>query len=505
VDVIGYRRYGHNELDEPNFTNPKMYQLIKDHTPVLQLYTKRLVEEGVYTPEQAAAVLKGINDIHEKSFIEAKKSAESFVHKPYSLEKKEQKAKSDPNRTGVKEDILKELGTKVNTLPADLKPHPQVAKLYKNRLNAIEKGAGIDWSTAEALAWATILTCEKFPVRISGQDVERGTFSQRHSIVHDQQEDRKKYCPLSHLEANQAVFNATNSHLSEFGVLGFEYGYSIVNPNQLIMWEAQFGDFANGAQIIIDQFLTSGEAKWGQESGLVLLLPHGYDGQGAEHSCARLGRFLQLSSEYPYAIPENFLKDRKENFFHNIQVVVPSTPANYFHFLRRQIKREFRKPLIVMSPKRLLRHKEAVSNIGEFSEDRVKRVYDDWTPELTTPSSVRKVLLCSGQLYYDLIEERKKRNINDIALVRVEQISPFPFDKVKFLADKYVNAQFQWVQEEPLNLGAWQYVCPRIKTAIGSRGDDLTAVTRKPSAAAATGYSSVHTAELLDLLDKAMH
>lgn len=481
-----------------------MYQLIKEHVPVLQLYTQKLLSQGVYNDEEVSKVVKSINDMYEQAFNVAKKHAENHVHKPYTIENKEKKAKSDPFRTGVKEDVLRALGIKINTLPNELKAHPQVSKLYRNRLAAVEKGSGIDWATAESLSWASILTGENMLVRISGQDVERGTFSQRHAVVHDQQEDRKKYVPLANLTDGQAEFTACNSHLSEFGVLGFEYGYSITNKNSLVMWEAQFGDFSNGAQIIIDQFLTSGEAKWGQESGLVLLLPHGYDGQGAEHSCARIGRFLQMSSEDPYKIQESIYKDRKENFYSNIQVAVPSTPANYFHFLRRQIKREFRKPLIIMSPKRLLRHKEAVSEISEFAEDRLKRVYDDYTAELAAPQSVRKVLLCSGQIYYDLLEERRKREYNDIALVRLEQISPFPFDKIQEIATKYANAKIEWIQEEPLNLGAWQYVSPRIHTAIGRRAEDLGCIARKPSAAAATGYLSVHTAELLDLLEKAM-
>lgn len=499
IDIIGYRRYGHNELDEPLFTNPKMYQLIHKHTPVLEKYTQDLISEGIFTREEADAIKKSIIDEYEREFARVKSKSEKKVEVPHV----ERQGISDVFRTGIEEDKLKELGTKVHTLPKDLRPHPQITKIYQNRLNAIERGSGIDWGTAEALAWATILAEEKMDVRISGQDVQRGTFSHRHAVIHDQAVDRKKHVPLSSISTDQGNFMAPNSHLSEYAVLGFEHGYTLANPNALVMWEAQFGDFANGAQIIIDQFITSGEAKWGQESGLVMLLPHGYDGQGAEHSCARLGRFLQASSEDPYTIPYDSIKDFKQCFFNNIQVANPTTPANYFHFLRRQIKRGFRKPLIVMSPKRLLRHKLAVSDLSELSDDRVKRVIDDSLFDFHSARSVRKVILCSGQVYYDLFEERAKRGIKEIAIVRIEQLAPFPFEKIQELGKKYSTAEFQWVQEEPLNLGAWQYVEPRILTSFGNQ-KEISVVSRHSSASTATGYHSVHQAELLHLLEKSM-
>jgi 2-oxoglutarate dehydrogenase E1 component len=499
IDIIGYRRFGHNELDEPLFTNPKMYQIIHKHTTVLKKYTQDLIDEKIFTQEEADEIKKGIIDDFEREFAKVKSKSEAKVE----VKHLERQGISDVFRTGIEVDKLKEIGVKVHSLPSDLKPHPQITKIYNNRKTAIERGTGIDWGTAEALAWASILSEEKMDVRISGQDVQRGTFSHRHSVIHDQTVDRKKYVPLNHIASNQGNFTAANSHLSEYAVLGFEHGYTLANPNALVMWEGQFGDFMNGAQIIIDQFITSGEAKWGQESGLVLLLPHGYDGQGAEHSCARLGRFLQASSEDPYTIPSEIIKDYKQCFFNNIQVVNPSTPANYFHFLRRQIKREFRKPLIVMSPKRLLRHKLAVSDLSELSEDRVKRVIDDSLFDNLSGPRVRKVILCSGQVYYDLFEERSKRNIADIAIIRIEQLAPFPFEKIQDVGKKYPNALFQWVQEEPLNLGAWQYVEPRILTSIGN-SKDVSVVARPSSAAAATGYHSVHQAELLNLLDRSM-
>ena len=503
IDIIGYRRYGHNELDEPLFTNPKMYQLIHKHTPVLQKYTQDLIEEGVLNEQQAADIHKSIVTNYENMFAKVKLRSEAEA-KP-DVHVVERKGITDVFRTGVSVPRLQQLGIQVHSIPKDLRPHPQITKLYNARLSTIEKGSGIDWGTAEALAWATILSEERMDVRISGQDVQRGTFSHRHAVIHDQVVDRKKYVPLSHISSDQGTFTAANSHLSEYAVLGFEHGFTLADPNALVLWEAQFGDFSNGAQIIIDQYITCGEAKWGQESGLVLLLPHGYDGQGAEHSCARLGRFLQASSEDPYTIPHDIIREQKQCFFNNIQVANPTTPANYFHFLRRQIKREFRKPLIIMSPKRLLRHKQAVSELSEFAEDRVKRVYDDAQFDAGAAARVRKVILCSGQVYYDLVDERKKRGINDIAICRIEQLAPFPFEKVTELGKKYANAQFQWVQEEPHNLGAWQYVEVRINTSLGGLGKrDVSEVSRPPCAAAATGYSSVHNAELLEILEKSM-
>jgi 2-oxoglutarate dehydrogenase E1 component len=502
IDIIGYRRYGHNELDEPLFTNPKMYQLIQKHTPVLQKYTQDLIDEGVIDQDYAKNIKKNIIDNYEAMFAKVKlKSEEKHDYIPI-----ERTGITDVFNTGVDVDSIREIGTKIHTLPSNLKPHPQITKIYQNRLSTIEKGAGIDWGTAEALAWGSILSLEKMEVRISGQDVQRGTFSHRHSVIHDQSIDRKKYVPLNNISSAQAPFTAANSHLSEYGVLGFEHGYSTANPNALVLWEAQFGDFANGAQIIIDQYITCSEAKWGQESGLVLLLPHGYDGQGAEHSCARLGRFLQASSEDPYTFPHKIIKESKQCFFNNIQVANPTTPANYFHFLRRQIKREFRKPLIVMSPKRLLRHKSAVSDLTEFAEHRVRRVYDDSLFDHQSANSVRKVILCSGQVYYDLVEDRKKKGIDNIAICRIEQLAPFPFEKILDFGKKYTKAEFQWVQEEPLNLGAWQYVEPRILTSLASLGiKDVSVVSRPASAAAATGYSSVHNAELLHLLERSIN
>ena len=507
VDIIGYRRYGHNELDEPLFTNPKMYQLIEKHEPVFEQYQKKLVSEGVVTAEECEELVREISAGYDASFNTAKEFSQEQL-KNTSNAKSEwlpmKLPQSDPYFTGVEIDTVRNLGLKLNSLPSDIAVHPGVSKIYKQRYQMIESGVGIDWACAEALAWASLLV-ENIHVRISGEDVQRGTFSQRHAVIKDQKVDFKSYTPLSNLAPSQATFTAANSHLSEYAVLGFEYGYSLTNANALIMWEAQFGDFANGAQIMIDQFIVAGEAKWGQETGLVLLLPHGYDGQGAEHSSGRIERILQLSADDPYRMPHEWIRERKQIHHNNIQVVMPTTPANYFNMLRRQIRREFRRPMFVFSPKRLLRHKGALSTLEEFSADRVTRLYEENSKELLPNESIRKVILCSGQVYYDLVEERHKRDIKDIAICRVEQIAPFPFDKVQVQAKKYPNAQFQWVQEEPLNMGAWSYVNPRINTVITDVGlDKVSVVSRVPHAAAATGYMSQHLKQLAELLDKAM-
>jgi len=508
LDVIGYRKFGHNETDEPMFTNPLMYKLIRNHTSTFQLYSQKLVREGTMTQEEVNALAAKIGEDFEVAFKKAAHVSEEQVtnkYKTYTEWSPINLPPGDVLNSGVKGERLRELGAKMCALPADLNAHPNITKIYRQREQSLEKGAGIDWATGEALAWASLLTDDKMHVRISGEDVERGTFSHRHAVLHDQVVDRKKYVPLQNLSSSQAEFTAVNSLLSEYGVLGFEYGYSIANPNCLVMWEAQFGDFANGAQIMFDQFIFSSEAKWGQQTGLVMLLPHGYDGQGAEHSCGRMERLLQLSAENPYVLPVEKIKDRNQVLGTNLQLCVPTTPANYFHMLRRQLRREFRKPLVVMSPKRLLRHKGAVSDLADFSTDRVARLIDDPAKHLVGKDSIRKVLFCSGQVYYDLVDEREKRGIKDIAVCRVEQIAPFPFDRVQHMAAKYTKASFHWVQEEPLNLGPWNYVWPRLETCLTPLGvDRVTVVSRAPHAAAATGYPHVHAAELVRLLDQAM-
>jgi 2-oxoglutarate dehydrogenase E1 component len=507
LDIIGYRKHGHNETDEPMFTNPLMYKLIKEHKPCIELYRARLIEEGILTTAEADAIEDKIRAEHDYAFKNASAINEEVLaekFKTYTEWSPINLPKGDIRNTGISVDRLKVLGYKMSTLPPNFNAHANIMKLYKQREQSIMRESGIDWGTGEALAWASLLVDDKTHVRISGEDVERGTFSHRHSVLKDQSVNGKKYTPLQNLDKDQAKFTAVNSLLSEYGVLGFEYGYSIANPNSLVIWEAQFGDFANGAQIIFDQFICSGEAKWGQQTGLVVLLPHGYDGQGAEHSCGRMERLLQLSADHPNVLPSEQLKERNQILYSNIQVCMPSTPANYFHMLRRQIRRDFRKPLFVMSPKRLLRHKSAVSDLKDFSEDRVRRVIDDKLETLVEPKNVRKVLFCSGQIYYDLVEEREKLSMNDVAIVRLEQIAPFPFDKIQQIGSKYSRAMPIWVQEEPLNLGGWFYVCQRFDSTLSRMGfDRLKVVSRPPHAAAATGYASVHQAELRRLLDQA--
>ena len=507
VDIIGYRKHGHNETDEPMFTNPLMYKLIKEHKPCIELYRERLVKEGVLTAEEADEIENKIKAEHDYAYKNASAINEEMLaekFKTYTEWSPINLPPGDIRNTGITFDRLKLLGYKMSTIPPNFNAHANIIKLYKQREQTILRESGIDWGTGEALAWASLLVDDKVAVRISGEDVERGTFSHRHAVLRDQVVDGKKYTPLQNLDKNQARFTAVNSLLSEYGVLGFEYGYSIANPNSLVMWEAQFGDFANGAQIVFDQFICSGEAKWGQQTGLVVLLPHGYDGQGAEHSCGRMERLLQLSADHPTVIPAEQLKERNQILYSNIQVCMPTTPANYFHMLRRQVRRDFRKPLFVMSPKRLLRHKMAVSDLKDFSEDRVRRIIDDTNPDLVSPKSVRKVLFCSGQIYYDLVEERTKLGVNDIAIVRLEQVAPFPFDRILEIGTKYSRAEPCWVQEEPLNLGGWFYVSQRFDTTLTRIGfDKMKVISRPPHAAAATGYVTVHQAELRRLLDRA--
>jgi 2-oxoglutarate dehydrogenase E1 component len=383
----------------------------------------------------------------------------------------------------------------------------------------IETGEGLDWATAESLAFATLLV-EGNHVRLSGQDVERGTFSHRHSVLHDQNTGAK-YCPLDNVLMNQEeeMFTVSNSSLSEFAVLGFELGYSMENPNSLVCWEAQFGDFANGAQVIFDQFLSSGESKWLRQAGLVVMLPHGYDGQGPEHSSARLERYLQMSDDNPYTIPEMDVSLRRQIQEVNWQVVNVTTPANYFHVLRRQIHRDFRKPLVVMSPKNLLRHKSCVSNLSEFDDvqghpgfdkqgTRFKRLIKDKNDHGTVEEGIRRLVLCSGKVYYELDEERNRVGANDVAICRLEQLCPVPYDLIFRELKRYPNAEITWVQEEPMNMGAFSFIAPRLATALRELGrgtfEDIKYIGRASAAATATGFGSVHKQEQTELVQKAM-
>jgi 2-oxoglutarate dehydrogenase E1 component len=414
--------------------------------------------------------------------------------------------------TGAEHDVLMEIAEKFCEEPEGIEIHPTLKRILKGRKKALDAD-DINWATGEALAFGSLLL-EGTHVRLSGQDVERGTFSHRHHVLHDQEVDGKTFCPLANLREDQAHYTVVNSHLSEYAVLGFEYGYSGANPNQLVMWEAQFGDFANTAQCIIDQFISSGQAKWGRQSGLVLLLPHGYEGMGPEHSSARLERFLQMSDDEEDVYPEMDDAIRIQIETGNWQVANPTTPANIFHLLRRQVYREFRKPLVVMSPKSLLNHPEAKSSIKEMGPGtKFVRLYPEQDPAIFTGgdavnNGVRRLIFCSGKVYYDMVAERKARGITDVAIARIEQISPFPFDLVHQHSENFPEAEIVWAQEEPRNMGGWSYVDPRIETALSKSrthaGHRAKFVGRKPSASTAAGDKTVHKQELKKLLEDAL-
>jgi 2-oxoglutarate dehydrogenase E1 component len=468
IDLVGYRRHGHNELDQPSFTQPLMYGSIAKHPSALDMYEKKLVAEGSITAAEAAAIRKAADDTYQAAWEESKKkepSKENWLTSRWKgFNSPEQISKIRP--TGVSSDQLKMIGEKLTALPAGFRVHSSLTRILKAKEDMIKSGSGVDWATAEALAFGSLLL-EGNRVRLSGQDVERGTFSHRHVVLHDQVTN-STYCPLSHLDSKQAPFLATNSPLSEFGVMGFELGYAMEDPNQLTLWEAQFGDFVNGAQIIIDQFLSAGETKWFRQCGLTLLLPHGFEGQGPEHSSARVERFLQAVDDQENVVPPMAEELRMQIQHTNMQVVNCSTPANYFHVLRRQVHRNFRKPLIVITPKSLLRHKSAVSSLTEMAESSTfQRLIPDTHTSLAPAKKVRKLIFCTGKIYYELEKARAESGgkHDDVAIARVEQIAPFPFDLVAAEAKKYPNAQIVWCQEEPRNMGAWFYVAPRIETA----------------------------------------
>ena len=500
IDMFCYRRFGHNETDEPSFTQPLMYKSIAGHETVVTLYGRRLVEEGVLTPEG----LDAMKADYRKSLDNSFSAVESFkANKADWLDgrwagMRVARDYEEPRKgsTGVAVAKLKEIGLKLTRAPKTFKVHKTMQRVLDARKKMIEDGSGLDWAMAEHLAFGTLLR-EGFPVRLSGQDVQRGTFSQRHAVLVDQ-DTEKRYTPLNHLVKDQKVkIEVINSMLSEEAVLGFEYGYSLAEPNKLVIWEAQFGDFANGAQVVFDQFISSGERKWLRMSGLVCLLPHGYEGQGPEHSSGRLERYLQMCAE------------------DNMQVVNCTTPANYFHALRRQMKRDIRKPLIVMTPKSLLRHKRAVSALAMMDEDTTfhRLLWDDaqMLPEeaikLVADDKIRRVILCSGKVYYDLYDEREKRGIVDIYLIRVEQLYPWPHKALINILSRFKHAEFVWCQEEPYNMGAWMFAQPnieRVLTFIGAANPRPRYAGRPASAATATGLMSKHLAELKAFLNEAL-
>jgi 2-oxoglutarate dehydrogenase E1 component len=500
IDMFCYRRFGHNETDEPFFTQPLMYKKIASHETVVTLYGKRLVEEGVLSEGDVEATKANYRKRLDDDFAAAEgyraNKADWLDGRWSGL--KAAKDHDDPRRglTGVDENKLKEIGLKLTKIPKTFNVHRTMQRVLDGRRKMIEEGRGIDWAMAEHLAFGTLLA-EGFRVRLSGQDVQRGTFSQRHAVLVDQVTE-KRYTPLNHLTKEQPYkIEIINSMLSEEAVLGFEYGYSLAEPNTLTLWEAQFGDFANGAQVVFDQFVSSGERKWLRMSGLVCLLPHGYEGQGPEHSSARLERYLQLCAE------------------DNMQVANCTSPANYFHILRRQLKRDIRKPLIIMTPKSLLRHKRVVSKLSEFGADASfhrllwddAEISDDVKIKLVKDENIRRVVMCSGKVYYDLLDEREKAGIDDIYLLRIEQLYPWPHKALIQELGRFKNAEFVWCQEEPYNMGAWTFVQPNIERVlefIKAKNTRPRYAGRPASASTATGLMSRHLKELKTLLDEAL-
>jgi len=499
IDMWCYRRFGHNEGDEPGFTQPLMYKKIRGHRSTLELYGAKLVAEGTVTEAEIDAMKADWKNRLEAEFestLGYKPNKADWLDGKWAGLKAIKEDADDPRSgaTGVPAAVLREIGEKITAVPAGFSVHKTIQRFLDNRKKAVETGEGIDWATGEALAFCSLLL-EGHPVRLSGQDCERGTFSSRHSVLIDQ-ETEGRHTSFNHIREGQPRYEVINSMLSEEAVLGFEYGYSLSEPNALVCWEAQFGDFANGAQVVFDQFISSGERKWLRMSGLVCLLPHGYEGQGPEHSSARLERFLQMCAE------------------DNMQVANCSTPANYFHILRRQLKREFRKPLVLMTPKSLLRHKRCVSDLADLAEGSTfHRVLRDDAEtrkgeaiKLAKDAKIRRVVLCSGKVYYDLYEDRVKRGIDDVYLLRVEQLYPFPLKSLANELARFKGADIVWCQEEPKNMGSWSFVEPYLEWVLGHCGVKAKRaryVGRPASAATATGLMSKHLVQLKAFLDEA--
>jgi len=496
IDMFCYRRFGHNEGDEPSFTQPLMYRKIKDQPTTRTIYAKRLIAENIIDQAWLDQERQAFRDFLTNEFDIGKDFKSNKADWLDGIWSGFAPPEDDDRRGDTASDlnILKEIGGQLTKHPKDFKIHKTLARVLKNKDKMIKTGKDIDWATAEALALGTLIL-EGHDVRLSGQDSRRGTFSQRHSVFIEQ-ETEHTHTPLNNLKNAKGEFEVHDSHLSEFAVMGYEYGYSLANPNALVMWEGQFGDFANGAQVIIDQFISTGERKWLRMCGLVLLLPHGYEGQGPEHSSARLERFLQMCAQ------------------DNMQVANCTTPANYYHILRRQMRRDFRKPLILMTPKSLLRHKKCVSTLEEMgpgsSFHRV--LWDDAeyqpgsTVKLVADSKIKRVIICSGKVYYDLLEEREKRGIDNIYLLRTEQFYPYPAQSMIKELQRFKNAEMVWCQEEPKNMGAWTFIEPNLEWTleqIGAKHKRPTYVGRPASASTAAGQMSRHIKELESFLDDA--
>ena len=495
IDMICYRRFGHNEGDEPSFTQPLMYKKIREHPTTVNVYGNKLIKENIITKEEFDKMKKEFKNLLNEQFKTAKdyKPKIEWFEGTWTRYKPE-KGKDKRGKSGVDLDKLVKISEKINNVPSEINVHKTIAKILGLRKQSVLQKKGIDWGTAEALAFGSLLE-EGYPVRLVGQDSGRGTFSQRHSVLRNQI-DNSRYIPLNNISKKQKNFEPVDSFLSELAVLGFEYGYSLVEPGTLTIWEAQFGDFANGAQVIIDQFIASGERKWSRASGLVMLLPHGYEGQGPEHSSGRLERFLQLCAQ------------------DNLQVINCTTPANYFHALRRQIHRDFRKPLVIMTPKSLLRNKLCVSNLEDFGKkNSFHRVLWDHAIdpkensfiELKKSNKIRKVILCSGKVYFDLLEAREKLKKDDVVIYRIEQLYPFPIKSlVKEIKVYRKNAKFYWCQEEPKNMGAWFSVRDYIQWTlgyIGANNREISYIGRSPAASPATGYAKRHIAQQKEIIE----
>lgn len=493
VDMICYRRHGHNEGDEPMFTQPLMYKKISTHPRTRDIYARKLLSEGTMTEQEVEGMWGDV----QKTLDDAFEAAETYKsNKADWLEGSwagMSVASGDARRgdTSVPLDRLKAVGEALTRVPDNFNLHSKIVRQLKNKRQMIDSGEGVDWATAEALTFGTLLI-DGHPVRLSGQDCGRGTFSQRHSVLVEQTTE-ERYIPLNNIRFGQSPFEVLDSPLSEAGVLGFEYGYSMAEPQMLIMWEAQFGDFANGAQVIIDQFIASGESKWLRMSGLVLLLPHGFEGQGPEHSSARLERYLQLCAE------------------DNMQVCNITTPSNYYHVLRRQLMREFRKPLIIMTPKSLLRHKKCISRLDEMAENTTfhRVLWDDaqFEDRLVVDEKIKRVVLCSGKVYYDLEDERDKRGLKDVYIMRLEQLYPFPDDALGVELKRFVNADVVWCQEEPRNMGSWTFIREPIEdllTELGRGNERVGYAGRTAAASPATGSNKIHVAEQAQLVHEAL-
>lgn len=481
IDLVCYRRLGHNEADEPAATQPLMYSVIRQHPTPAAVYAQKLIAENVVTQKEVDAMIEQYRDTLDKGqrtveLVEnAKRNERAANWQKYIGQKWDLKVK-----TAISRDQLQEIAQGLKKLPKGFEMQRQVGLMMTARNKMLEGETPLNWGTAESMAFASLLL-EKFPIRISGQDSERGTFAHRHAVLHDINTG-ETYIPLQNLSKNQANFQVYDSILSEEAVVAFEYGYGATDPQTLVVWEAQYGDFANGAQVVVDQFLSSGEQKWQQLSGLAMFLPHGYEGDGPEHSSARLERYLQLCAQ------------------DNMQVCVPSTPAQAFHMIRRQMLRPYRTPLIVMTPKSLLRHKLCISTLDDLTSGEFQLVI----PEVENLKKVRKVILCSGKVYYDLLAQRQERKINDVALIRIEQLYPFPADEVKKILEKYKNTQeIIWCQEEPKNQGAWLIIRDWIAMCL-SKDQALSYVARKSSASPSAGYGALHKKEQAALLEEAL-